>query len=90
MSHTVGEDTKTYALDPEASKARSFEGFSKSFFGNGLIFSEEVFGGNDGWAGGDDSAGAVGGAVGAMTDMGGFVTPILRLICISKSPTYKN
>lgn len=94
MSHTVGEDTKTYALAPEASKARNFEGFSKRLFVNGLIFSWEGFGGNDGGAAGADSTGGlaetVGGAVGAMTGMGGFVTPTFRLRCISKSPTYKN
>lgn len=60
--HTVGDDTITYPLDPEASKAANLAAFSTETFVNGVAFSEEDLDGGGGGAAGDDSLGA-GGAV---------------------------
>lgn len=89
-SHTVGEDTRTYPFDPDASKAASFDDFSKGTLVKGVVFSGEDFGGagaveTDSTMGLD---GIGGGTVGEMEDRGAFTTPMFRFKCISNSPTY--
>lgn len=89
--HTVGDDTRRYALDPEASKAANFEDFSTGIFANGL----RAFGGGGdggGEAGADSTMGSVGiggAVVGEIPDMGAFMAPTFRFRCISNSPTYQ-
>jgi hypothetical protein len=87
--HTVGDDTRRYALDPEASKAANFEDFSTGTFINGL----EAFGGDGGGeASADSTMGSVGiggGVTGEIPDIGAFVAPMFRFRCISNSPTYQ-
>ena len=87
--HTVGEDTIAYVLVSEASNAVNFDDFCEETFANGLVFSEDEFGGN----GADSSIGLLGiggGVVGEMLDNGAFVAPMLRLRCISNSPICQN
>lgn len=88
---TVGDDTKTYVLVPEASNAANFGDFSLETLANGLFFSGD-FGGDGGRVAGADSSigllGIGGGVVGEMLDKGALVAPMFRLICISKSPTF--
>lgn len=59
---------------------------------NGLVFSDEDFGGDGGGAAGADSTmgldGIGGGVVGEMLDKGALMAPTFRFKCISKSPTY--
>jgi hypothetical protein len=90
--HTAGDDTRTYALYPEASKAANFVDFSTGTFVNGLVFSGEDFGGAAGATGADSTIGLVGiggGVVGEIPDMGTCVAPMSRFTCISKSPIYQ-
>lgn len=50
--YTVGDDTITYPLDPEASRAANLAAFSTETFVNGLTFSaEDLVGGGGGTAG---------------------------------------
>lgn len=76
---------------PEASNCASFDDFCTEAFTNGLVFSGDDFGGDDcGVLGADSSIGLLGiggGVVGEMLDKGAFVAPMLRLRCISNSPT---
>ena len=92
--HTVGEDTNAYELVPEASNAVNFDDFCEETFANGLVFSEDDVGGNGCTVAGADSfiglLGIGGGVVGEMLDNGAFVAPMLRLRCISNSPTCQN
>lgn len=88
--HTVGEDTRTYPFDPDASKAASFDDFSKGTLVKGVVFSGEGFG-RAGAVGADSTMGLDGiggGTVGEMAERGALTTPILRFKCISNSPTY--
>lgn len=92
-THTVGEETRTYPLAPEASKAANLDDLSTEVLVNGVAFSEEDFGagaGAGGGAGADSTMGLLGiggAAAGEMLDTGALVAPILRFKCISKSPT---
>lgn len=92
-THTVGEETRTYPLAPEASKAANLDDLSTEVLVNGVAFSEEDFGagaGAGGGAGADSTMGLLGiggAAAGEMLDTGALVAPIFRFICISKSPT---
>ena len=84
--NTIGDDTRRYALDPEASKAANFEDFSTGTFINGL----EAFGGGE--AGADSTMGSVGisgGVTGEIPYIGAFVAPMFSFRCISNSPTYQ-
>lgn len=61
-------------------------------FRNGLIFSEDDFGGGGG-AGADSTMGLVGiggGVIGETMDIGAVVAPTFLLTFISNSPTYQN
>lgn len=79
---------------PEASNAINFDDFCEETFANGLVFSEDDVGGNGCAVVGADSSigllGIGGGVVGEMLDNGAFVAPMLRLRCISNSPTCQN
>lgn len=90
-THTVGEETRTYPLAPEASKAANLDDLSTEVLVNGVAFSEEDFGaGAGGGAGADSTMGLLGiggAAAGEMLDTGALVAPIFRFKCISKSPT---
>lgn len=79
---------------PEASNAANFDDFSEETFTNGLLFSEDDFGGNDGGGADADSTmglvGMGGGVTGEMLDKGAAATPTFLLRFISNSPTYLN
>ena len=82
---------RTYALDPEASKAANFDDSTKETFANGPVLLGVVLGGDGGGVAGSDSTiglvGIGGGDVGEMLDNGALVAPMFRFKCISKSPT---
>lgn len=89
---TVGEDTKTNPLAPDASNAANLEDFPKETLVNGDIFAGEGFGGAAG--GGVDepdlsigSLGIGGGTKGDTTEIGAFAAPTFRFTCISNCPT---
>lgn len=93
---TVGDDTITYAFDPEASRAASFDAFAEETFANGLVSAAGDFGGTTGCAAGEDSfigSLGIGGAIVGETigGVGGgeslrIPTPLFR--CNSKLPIF--
>lgn len=89
--YTVGDETRTYPVAPEASNAANFFDFSTGMFVNGFVFWEGL-GGDGGVAMADSPIGSlgIGGAcVGEAIGMMVSADLMFLLRCISNPPIYK-